>query len=562
MKKVNLLYFLLVLIPSISSGQDDPNKNDIAVFNFDNGLESVPDRKGVTATPTYSNSLKFAGDSFVSFNKILNPKELRFQYQYSVNTGSIVLVVSTKRSNSADYTELQRYTLDKNPVSSSSVYDKIVSVQLSGEIDIRFSVVYPTGSLGEFYLSEVAFIQFSSNELAKQKSDLDYLRKTSDIASKQVANIKATDFNEKLNVVQKEYVANVGQLRTLSHRANTLATLSKLVVFVNKRNKLADPNSYTIFTNKISFVKDNCDEIYKNYLDRLLVDTKPKQIKEPVSESNKKTGLLKVVQVLGDVGNILTGGQFKSVVNSVQSVVTTIFDPKNIKSRIPEVVTYIGDNNKPANKVNPEYSKAKIEQLIQDGIKTQKFFYDFFDILNKDREDFSQLVLDFQYYSEQTDALILDVDLLRKDFFELTNYQMTDSYFLETFLAVEDKKINDLENLVDDYFNKLAVTVDPNKPVPVPESNIRKMEEADQINKKIIAMLNNYKVQAADLRSLFTNVERDLGKPNPFGKYQNGTLLNKQTEYFMDAFDKYDSLREEATEYFSGLKQNLNRVLR
>jgi len=562
MRNVLLLFIAWTLCSQVCLAQDDPNKNNTITFNFDDGIESIPDRKGVTATPTYSNSLKFAGDSFVSFNKVLNPKELKFQYQYSVNTGSIILVVSTKRPTSNDYTELQRYTLDKNPVSSVSLYDKIVSVQLSGDVDFRFSIIYPAGSLGEFYLSEVTFIQFSTNELAKQKSNLDYLRQTADIASKQVANIKAVDFNEKLKVVQKEYVANVGQLRTLSYRANTLAALSKLVVFVNKRNKLSDPNNYSVFTNKITFVKDNCDDIYKNYLDRLLEDTKPKQFKEPVAESNKKSGLLKVVQILGDVGNILTGGQFKSVVNSVQSVVSTIFDPQNIKARIPEVITYIGNNGKPANMVNPKYDKTKIESLIQEGIKTQKFFYDFFDILNKDREDFSQLVLDFQYYSEQTDALIIDIDLLRKDFFQLTNYQMTDAYYLETFLAVEDRKIDDLENLVNEYFNKLAVTVDQNKPAPVPESNIRKMEEADQINKKIISMLNNYKSQAADLRTLFTNVERDLGKQNPFGKYQNGTLQSKQDEYFVGAFDKYDGLRDEAREYFSGLKENLNKVLR
>jgi hypothetical protein len=559
-----LIFILLIGFSLDGFCQINPNNNTEIIYDFNTGINTELTQINVLPSSEYNNSIKFPGESSLTFSNIKNAKELRFQYQYGINAGTIDFKVQMKKSSETQYTDLRNISFSQNPVNNSTLYDLIINIPVNNEIDIRVATNYPDGSVGQFFIDNMKFIFYSSNELEDQKRKEEYLRESAKLASAQLTQVKVDDYNEKLELIKKEYTSNVDQLRTLSYRANTLASLSKLVVFVNKRNQLSNPSNYSIFNDKINFVKKNCDSIQINFINKLTEDIKPKEFKEPNIQNSleQKSGFFKVVQVLGDVGNILTGGQFKSVVNSIQGVVSTIFDLSIIKNKIPELITTLSSNGKPIIKTNPNYSQAKVSTLIKEGIKVQKFFFDFFDILNKDREDFNQIVTEFEYYSRNTDILISSIDQTRNEFFKLVNSPMTDEYYLNTFLDVDNKKIADLELKVDNYFDGLIVAKTKKTNENIPSEHLRILEQADDMNKKIISVINDYKNHAADLRTLFSNVEQDLNKQNPFGKYSNGILVDERTDLFGDSFEAYDKLNTDAKINFGNLQTNLDKILR
>lgn len=541
--------------------QFDPYENKEIEYSFNDGLELFSNKSGVIFSAEYDSCIKFPGESYIVFEEIDNPKELKFQYQYAINSGQIIFTISIKKPGTESFSDLKRIVFDKNPVNTTNMFDQIVPVPFSEQVDIKFSISYPDNSVGQFFLDNVKIVLYSSNEVAEQKRMERYLIETKKLASSQVADVKVKDYNDKLMLIRSEYVANVNQLRTLAYRSNTLASLSKLIVFVNKRNQISNPNNYSVFRDKIEIIKQNCDPIQVNYVDHLVEEIEPKEFTEPMVDGGKKSGFSRVVQVLGDVGNILTGGAFKGLANSLQGIVSSVFSPNSIRSRVPELLTSISVKGKPIIQLNPEYSSENISNLTQQGLNIQKVFFDFFDILNKDRDDFTQLVSEFQYYSQNIDRLISTIDKTRLEFFQLVDYEMQEDYYLETFLDVDEKKVNELSEYVNQYFVSLQIN-DSTATKTIPTVFLRKIEQADQINKEIITILDEYKNHAADLRVLFGKVEQDLEKENPFGIWQEGQLISSQEDIFGDAFQSFNNLREEAKNDFTNLYTNLDKILR
>lgn len=562
MKKV----LFIIVIGLLSVNALSQFKNKVTLYDFNNGIDKDIEQGNVLPSDEYNKSVKFPGESFLTFKRMKNVKELHFQYQFSINTGTLEFRVLIRKSSEKQFTNLKEFSFNNNPVNPQNLYDAIINIPKSDEIDIKIATKYPDGSLGQFYIDNVKFIQSSPEELAFEKRKEEYLKESAKLDSAQSIKVKIDSYNKKLELVKNEYKFNVGQLKTLSYRANVLATLSKLVVFINKRNQVCNPTSYSIFNKKIDIIKENCDSIQINLINKLTEDIKPKEFSEPNIQlpTKQKSGFFKVVQVLGNVGNIITGGQFKSVVNSIQGIVSTVYDPAKIKSKIPEVITKYTKKDTPYFIKNPKYSLEKVDKLIKDGIKVQKFLFDFFEIIEKDREDFNQIVTEFEYHSRNTDLLIASIDQTRVEFFDLINSPMSDEYYLNTFLNVKNENLLDLENKVEIYFNKLILVLPKNNTdntTSITTKNVSDLEKADVLNKKIITLLRDYKNHSADLRTLFSSVELDLNKPNPFGKYDDDKVISEQKELFGDAYSSYEKLRVDAKTSFTSLKTNLDKVL-
>lgn len=511
-------------------------------------------------------SLKFPSNgSEIIFTDIKNPKEISFEYLPDfIQTGQLEFTILYRKSGSQDFAEFasnSKIVLNKNP--DSRVFSQFyISSVLEGTFDIK--LLFTTKTLAALYLDKLEFISYEQKEIDALNQERQY---TSDFANRSLkltTKNQIADYNSKVEIVKGTFVGYIDQLRDLSYRSNVLASLSKLVVFVNLRTQMINPGSYNIFNDKIDTIQSYCSPIQKIFLDRIIKDAKPKEFQVPDS-TNKRTGIMKIIQVAGEVGNILTGGKLKSVLNSVQGMVTNLFDPEYLKAKMPEVINYVS-NNRVKSKPNPDF--AKINEMVEQGINLQNFFYNFFDRLEADSKEFNDLVAEFKNYSEKVNELLLEIDLLRKDYFLNGKYEMTDEFYNKSFLAYGSDSTNTrpliiVKNSVSKYFDNLIIPLD-NKGVPIGadrQVNFNALDEANILIKRIKDLGNLYNTYSYELRILFTKVQDDLQKNNPFSIYDGVTKTFIKDHSYKNSFEEYEQLKNQAKGSFSSLKENLHIVL-
>ena len=560
------LFFLCLCIPVALSAQK---------FTFDDLTEGgLPaDKQNVKLSTDFGNlnntkqALKFTEQgSYVIFPGVVNPKEIRFDFLTNfVTEGPMNFVVSYRKPGSAEFTEFTtkgKISLNKGP-STQIFTEYFIPALKEGSYDIKLAL--ETSPIASFYLDNLQFVPFDQKELDEAEKNRKFFSDATNITTKVITNNQVADYNNKVEIVKTGYVENIDQLRELSYRANVLASLSKLVVFVNQRTKMGDPSNYQIFNEKIDFVKLSCNAIQSNFLTRLLGDSKPKEYQVP-DQANKRTGIMKFIQVAGEVGNIITGGKLKSIVNSIQGLVSSQFDPTYLRNKIPEVLTYM-EGSKIKQKLNPDYDTSKISKLINDGLSLQSFFYSFFDKLEADSKEFSDLVAEFKYYSEKTDALLEEIELLRKDYFQKVKYNMSDDFYNKTFLAYKDaataSQIAGIKAQAASYFDNLKIPINSKGEVTGGEKEVRlaDLDETINLNKRIIDLGKQYKLYASELKNLFSKVDFDLKKNNPFSKYDLATKSWIKDDAFKNSFDDYEKLKNNAEATFTSLKGNLEVVL-
>ena len=176
-------------------------------------------------------------------------------------------------------------------------------------------------------------------------------------------------------------------------------------------------------------------------------------------------------------------------------------------------------------------------------------------------------VNEFKYYSEKTDVLLEEIELLRKDYFLKVKYNMTDDFYNKIFLAYKDSatasQILIVKNAAAGYFDNLIIPLNLKGEVigGVKEVRISELEDANNLNKRIIDLGKQYKINATELKNLFSKVESELKKNNPFSKYDVTTKSYIKDDSYKNSFDEYQKLKNIAETTFNGLKGHIDLVL-
>lgn len=565
MSSTSILSFLPILLFLLSGIQTNLNAQDTIkyVAPFDH-LDNFSKRNTIN-TERFDKSIQLFDGAEVIISNIDFIKTILTTYQYTINSGSIKFKIESKTPDKEEYNLISESIFSESPNNPNDLYTLYTRIKE----DLGFGQNYQTrisvdiDGAAEFFINQIQLIPYTKEEQTKISENKKNEETIIITAGNQVTKVRVAEYNDRVALLRKKYITDINDLSKLSYRGNVVAGLSKLVVFVNERNKLSDPTNYSLFNSKIEYVRNNADSIQKKFLNKLTKDfekTTPSSKDNKFASNNPK--LFKTAGIFADVANLLTGGQFNSVVNSIQGLVTTIFSSENIKSRIPEIVTEIKRGDRIISKVNPNYSKTKVAKLIEGGIAAQKFFFDFFDIIDNDRKEFSQLVSKFGYYSESADELNNKVKLLRDDFFASILLEVSDEYYNTEFTKIDNKtSINSLSTRANVYFDNIMIKGIQEGEKPVSTNKLSNLDRINRLSNEVDDLMLSYSTQATDLLSLFDEIENDLDKPNPFGKYNSGKFVSKNEDVFGNSYDTYEVTRNAAKKTFKEAMNNLKVVL-
>ncbi|MFZ1808555.1 MAG: hypothetical protein WAU36_15085 [Cyclobacteriaceae bacterium] len=492
--------------------------------------------------------------SFVTYGKISNVKTLNFEY-YGIVTDDFNLIFSIKEKGTNDFQVLQNES--KRKIIPNTIMPLTISISKFGEYDIKIEVVYSNQGSGVFGIANLNLDKYSTQEIKdfndRVRRDKEYELKLNVIYDQKTAD----NYNLRVDNIKLQYQNQITRIRDIQIKANTMSALASTVQLVNKRTLMSDPSQYAIFSQKIDFVRSIADSTQSIYLDNIVESFRSKEINLPINPT-KKEGFRKFSMIAGDVVNLVTAGQFKGIVNSLQGLIGTLFSKGNLESKLPVLKYEFNNDQKVTRTTLNRVNRDSIRVLVAKGLELQKFFTVFFTKLDSNRNNFKEIVQDFQYFSNEADPFVNLVDEIHNNFYQLPGVSIDEKIY---YSNPDDAYYSKIKSQADKYFDGLKIKDKVKRTNEVSSHE----NELIQINKVLqeIDVLDEESIRlSSNLSNLFAIVEEDLKRPNPFGipdsRAPGRVIANP---LFGNSFDEYNTLNNEALAVVANIREKLSYIL-
>ncbi len=329
--------FLIFLLISFS-----PKLTAQSVYDFEDGFRRNMKQTYCKIAEVEGNNLArlFQDGSSIEF-EFENVSEISFRYSAKKVGDNYSLILETRIDNGKSWERLSSIIAkDEDSRIDVLLLPKTHAVSENlGKRFFRLRLVYPeSGGNGEAYIDDIASKEISGarmremQERMRTENVIDEVQKTLLSEEKN----KCEDIAGQYSRIQKSYLSNFEKLVKLNYRSNVVVLVGKLTEYSNSRSQMGNPVVYSEFTETIANIKAEgdalTDTIVGGFVSQLANNI---ATRTSISSSGKQSGFGKVVNVLKEVGNLISIGRVDNVINSVKSIVGTLFNKQSLEAKYP-----------------------------------------------------------------------------------------------------------------------------------------------------------------------------------------------------------------------------------
>lgn len=438
-----------------------------------------------------------------------------------------------------------KYSYFSNKEKSWKIYNtqKLVSnssICLPNPIDLedlsvinisKFKIEVTNFNSGELLIDNLRVSEIPLEKYYSIKASKDFEKEKGEIAKSIKESIESTQHKEyetSANQLRDIYFSEVKTITAIYNYVGHIDISLKIYEIFNERNEMANPLAYNEFSKWVKTMNSLSDLAQQDYISDLKkeFDKQRKQYDTDIIKSKSKIG--KVLNLAADVGNVLTGGKLKSIVNSFKGVFSSLFSRSNIQTRNnplqPAKLGEIKVNGKKQDVtiyVKNEEVEKENQKLISKGREKYKNFSAFFNIIE---EEYSLL----DYHSNNwKDANLTMQGLIGDSKNILINYisliddsLANNNEFIVRILDNDKEAMGLLNSKIDKYFSEIVGNKDE-----FSQKKKSKQEKISQIStnvKEVDILLDRYVLASLRFKNLFESLKQTLdSRENPWKKWMD-----------------------------------------
>lgn len=388
-----------------------------------------------------------------------------------------------------------------------------------------------TGKFGNedfVFIDDIEIIPYSSDDLNEIQSGISQSELIITIEEK-VDELNRNNQKAEAKILiedlKRAYRKNLYVLQKVYDKTRGIEITEKTGNLIYARSKMASPTEYTEFNGWVKTIQrvSGQDEVIGERLKDIEL-----QINKPLN--SKKKGML---NFLGKVGNIVTGGKLGGLISSFKNIFSSVFRKSSLES------TYPPFNVRAKNKVDPVLENVtKVADLVKEGKKQYIQLTKFFDVIEHEHESMVNQAIRWNNESVGISEFKGEIKEFTLAYLRLTD---KDEGFNEDlvlkFFNSEPNAIDKIEANNDRYFSSFfKETGRFNGFASLQKADIKKL------NKQIDAVDNiveEYYDHAGRFLNLYGDMEIELRRPNPFKEY---SVFNGEGGAAM----KWQELKDEA----------------
>ena len=423
--------------------------------------------------------------------------------------------------------------------------DKKWSEYSSQEIKSNSSICFPNPiQLDELNLSNLSRVKMSiqdyeSGELLLDNIELEELSQTdfNRIQTSRILEVEKVKIEENIlesirKAEHQTYAKSARRLKDIYYsEVQTIGNVYNYVGHIDislqiydifhERSEMANPLAYKEFDDWLGSMENLSDLAQKDYIKDLQAEfeLQRQQYNADLLKGRSRAG--KVLNFAADVGNILTGGKLKSVINSFKGVFSSLFSRANIEAKykpFKEVVLenvrldgLRGKHDVKVYQLDP-LIQAKNDSLIQTGQKKYRHFSAFFSIVEAEYASLDHHSNSWKNVNLRMRALSQDAEELLAEYIALVDPELAqDADFIHKVLDNEKGAMKQLSRAVDQHFEQLL------------RFSTNKEEKEEQIKaisakiQEVDALLERYRLASMLFKNLFEGLRQTLeGRNNPW----------------------------------------------
>ena len=448
--------------------------------------------------------------------------------------------------------------------------DKKWSEYSSQEIKSNSSICFPNPiQLDELALSKLSRVKMSiqnyeSGELLIDNIQVEELSQTAfnRIQTSRILEVEKVKIEENIlesirKAEHRNYAKAARRLKDIYYsEVQTIGNVYNYVGHIDislqiydifhERSEMANPLAYQEFQAWLGTMEELSDLAQKDYIKDLReeFERQRQQYNAELVQGRSRAG--KVLNFAADVGNILTGGKLKSVINSFKGVFSSLFSRANIEAKykpFKEVILenvrldgWRGKHNVKVYQMDPAIQE-KNDSLIQTGRQKYQHFSAFFSIVEAEYASLDHHSNSWKNVNLRMRDLSKDAEELLSEYIALIDPKLAqDGAFINKVLDNEKEAMKKLSASVDQYFENLL------------KFSTNKEEKEEQIKaisakiQEVDALLERYRLASMLFKNLFEGLRQTLeGRSNPWEdwmKKQNSKEFEKAAGHWNDKRQK------------------------
>ena len=484
-----------------------------------------------------------ASISSLSENKVLKLNAVSQQLRIPAvsNLSQINFDISSVKDGNAS---LKFYYVSHNKLNlietkSLSFYNTPKNDNLKHDILGTYDLIiqYEKSDAGEIYLDNFVYYSMSSDRVS--------LLTTTEILEQVLTAKKQEGYEAELKESKTISKENFKELHVLYNKYNALDNITKTALFIDSRSAMINPINYASFKKTLDTLKNSCDTNSK-----LLIENIEKKLENYKAKAANSTSVVgKLFTVGSNILNLVSGGQFNSLFNSLNTITATVFNRDVLESRnidISNMVTY-KDNN-PAKKVigiakQKVYNAPELKKATEQGIRLQSFFTTFLDEIENQQSEYLDLMENFKLLSgsiEIRSDSILGIIKSQYKFFDV-------SFNYDTIIKVSQATNIDKQHSIIKANEKISKFFNDRKSLGKGE-HLNTLRALQTMNILINQNRDRYIQNSSKLYESFLLFAIDFDKKNPY-------------EPTSKMFTEFDSLKRASMKNYIDLIDSLDKTL-
>jgi hypothetical protein len=390
-------------------------------------------------------------------------------------------------------------------------------------------------SPGAFYIDDIEIIAYSENDKASKNAQLsdEELSKTIEAKVGELTrNNQRREAETLIADLKRTYKKHLFILRNVYNKTVGIEITEKTGDLIFTRSKMANPTSYNEFDGWI----EKIEEITPG---NSVLHQRVNDIKEQMKEKLKsKAG--GVLNFIGQVGNIVTGGRLNGLIGSFKNIFSMAFGKNNLENNYPSLTRQ--SNGKMQESSN---NIEKVQTTIAEGLDEYKRLTSFFNVISKENEILVKQAALWNSESHELASFRKNINEFTRKYILLTSSTTPDKSVMANFFKGDEQTMNNLEADIDLYFNGFIGNRRFTGFSSEQKNNIRKINnDIDDIDD----IVDKYYSYARSFLRLYGDMEIDLKRPNPFVRYS-------VFDGAEGAVEKWDNLKQSALPLSTEIKE-------
>lgn len=460
------------------------------------------------AVKGFGKSLELRGNGAFFQIKVGNISKIDFVYS-KARAGDDIKLIVTRINKGKEY-ESASFLLKGGALTNYEMDDYLLDFKpLSGGDYIRFKL---DGNLGKVLIDDIKIFEVQDSKVKELDKQADQEKQAQIILEKirKEGLQKCEQIIKAYPNIDEEYAKGLKEMNKILYKARIAELIAKLTSYYKVRADIGNPIVYEEFTTALKSINVDKDPLIANQ-----VTSFNDQLTNLKFRNQKKRSVFgKIFGVIGNVANIVTGGQINGVLNGVKGLITNVFNENTSRINI-----LMREKFKKIRYENDKINKA-VKQRTNNGQKLIKKITDFANIAEKEYKDYSEEIVAIIEATDKAEALSKKSLLFIKEY--LSDVKITvDNTTINNFGRVKDN-IDSYRAKIKNYIRKHIPDCNKkSKKLEFYTTELVQLERFKRNLSKKEKFYIDYKTLSNDIKITFKNAKNKLeekAKKNPFDK--------------------------------------------